>query len=148
MRDFKELRWNLKCQMKDRYARNKMKRIGQTCICPACGKKFVKKTRAQAFCGSRYDTTCKDAYWNFIRFSTIPMNYFGYFKILKPTDEEMEEHVEYMCGDGSDITDEDKKFTDMLIESIELGNEEKEESKTDDSVPEDDYVDEEDSYLI
>lgn len=118
MRDFKELRWNLKCQMMDRYGKNKVKIIGQSCICPVCGKRFVKKTRGQAFCGSRHDTICKDAYWNFIRFSTIPMDYFGYFKVLKPTDEEMEEHVEYVCGDGSDIAKEEKKFTDMLIESI------------------------------
>lgn len=142
---------NLKCQMKDRYLKNKMKKISQSCTCPVCKSKFVKKTKAQAFCGSRYDTTCKDAYWNFMRFGTVPDILFGYFKVLKMSEEEEKKHVEGIVGNGSDETEEEKKFTNMMIESIELGNEEKEESKTDDFndvVPEDAYICEKDSYLI
>lgn len=29
-----------------------------------CNKKFVKKTKQQAFCGGRGDTRCKDKFWN------------------------------------------------------------------------------------
>lgn len=157
---YQEKKWNLKCQMKDRYLKNKMKKIGQSCTCPVCKSKFFKKTKAQAFCGSRYDTTCKDAYWNFIRFGTVPDILFGYFKVLDRTEEQKKKDMEMMFG-SSEATKEENKMVEelvpdeMLAESEELGNEEKEESKTDDfndvvpvegevpfaeySIPEDDY---------
>lgn len=157
---YSEKKWNLKCQMKDRYLKNKMKKIGQSCTCPVCKSKFTKKTKAQAFCGSRYDTTCKDAYWNFMRFGTVPDILFGYFKVLDRTPEEKKEDGEVMFGPET-VTEEDKKMIgqlvpdEMLAESEELANEEKEESKIDDfndvvlvegevpfteySIPEDDY---------
>ena len=47
-------------QRKKAYITNKGKKIGDKCICPICGKEFIKKTYAHAFCC----TKCKDAFWN------------------------------------------------------------------------------------
>lgn len=129
---YSEKKWNLKCMMKDKYLKNKMKKIHSTCTCPVCKKKFEKRTKGQVFCGSRYDTTCKDAYWNFIRFGTIPWPLYGYFKVLERTVEEQKKDEEVMFGPET-VTEEDKKMieslvpNEMLVESEELANEEKEE---------------------
>lgn len=42
------------------YQSNKNAKVGETIVCPMCGKEFVKKQYSQAFCCG----TCKDAYWN------------------------------------------------------------------------------------
>ena len=42
------------------YLENKSKKVGETCTCPICGDKFVKRQWQQAF-DSRY---CKDKFWN------------------------------------------------------------------------------------
>ena len=42
------------------YESNKASKVGETIICPICGKEFVKKSYQQAFCC----TQCKDTYWN------------------------------------------------------------------------------------
>lgn len=47
-------------QRKKAYITNKGKKIGDKCICPICGKEFIKKSYAHAFCC----TKCKDAFWN------------------------------------------------------------------------------------
>ena len=38
------------------YKANKEAKVGETIICPVCGRAFVKKQYSQAFC----DSTCKD----------------------------------------------------------------------------------------
>lgn len=127
-----EKKWNLKCMMKDKYLKNKMKKIHSTCTCPVCKKRFEKITKAQAFCGSRYGTTCKDTYWNFIRFGTIPDDLFGYFKVLERTKEQKKEDEEVMFGSDK-VSEEEKKIVEelvpdeMLSENEEVTNEEKEE---------------------
>lgn len=45
---------------KERYNTNKALKVGSVCVCPICGKEFIKKTYAHAFCS----TKCKDAFWN------------------------------------------------------------------------------------
>lgn len=34
------------------YNQNKIKKVGESCMCPICRKKFVKKHYAQAFCSN------------------------------------------------------------------------------------------------
>ena len=42
------------------YQRNKLLKVGDTCVCPICGETFVKRQWQQAF-DSIY---CKEKYWN------------------------------------------------------------------------------------
>ena len=42
------------------YKLNKEKKVGETCTCPICGDKFIKKQYSQAFCCGH----CKDVYHN------------------------------------------------------------------------------------
>lgn len=51
-------------KLKSKYELNKSKGIGEEISCTVCNKTFKKKTKQQAFCGSRGDTKCKDKYWN------------------------------------------------------------------------------------
>lgn len=51
-------------KLKALYEKSKSVPIGQEADCPCCRKKFIKKTKAQAFCGSKTNTKCKDKYWN------------------------------------------------------------------------------------
>ena len=51
-------------KIKQRYTINKQAKVGDECICPSCGEKFVKTNYQQAFCKSKGGTTCKDKYWN------------------------------------------------------------------------------------
>lgn len=37
---------------------------GETCICPSCEKRFVKKSYQQAFCSNKGQGNCKDYFWN------------------------------------------------------------------------------------
>ena len=50
--------------MKEKYESNKIARIGQTCLCPACGSPFIKSSYQQVFCKTKPKTTCKDYFWN------------------------------------------------------------------------------------
>ena len=47
-----------------RYLENKKAKVGDTCICPACGTEFVKEHYQQVFCKTKGGTKCKDKYWN------------------------------------------------------------------------------------
>lgn len=51
-------------KLKAKYELNKSKSIGEEISCTMCNKVFVKKTKQQAFCGGRWDTRCKDKFWN------------------------------------------------------------------------------------
>lgn len=51
-------------KLKALYEKSKSIPVGQEADCPSCRKKFIKKTKAQAFCGSKTNTKCKDKYWN------------------------------------------------------------------------------------
>ena len=53
-----------------RYDVNKAAKVGETIVCPVCGKSFVKKSYQQAFCCCE----CKDKYHNQRRSGN------GYFK--------------------------------------------------------------------
>lgn len=50
------------------YDINAMKKVGETCCCPSCGKEFVKNSYQQKFCKSkvRCKSNCKDFYHNFV----------------------------------------------------------------------------------
>lgn len=48
----------------DRYNQNKNAKVGDECICPSCGRKFIKKYYQQVFCITNGGTVCKDKYWN------------------------------------------------------------------------------------
>ncbi len=48
----------------DRYKLNKESKIGDECICPSCGTKFIKNNYQQSFCKSKTGTKCKGKYWN------------------------------------------------------------------------------------
>lgn len=50
--------------IKKRYDLNKSLKVGQECVCPSCGTKFVKSNYQQAFCKTKNKTQCKDKYWN------------------------------------------------------------------------------------
>jgi len=43
---------------------NKEAKVGDECICPSCGTKFIKETYQQVFCKTKGGTICKDKYWN------------------------------------------------------------------------------------
>jgi len=51
-------------KLKERYKLNKSKKVGEECICPSCGTKFIKEHYQQAFCRTKGKTVCKDKYWN------------------------------------------------------------------------------------
>ena len=46
------------------YNLNKKAKVGDECICPSCGTKFIKSNYQQAFCKTKKGTICKDKYWN------------------------------------------------------------------------------------
>jgi hypothetical protein len=50
--------------IKERYKLNKSLKVGDVCICPSCGSKFIKTNYQQAFCKTKSKTKCKDRYWN------------------------------------------------------------------------------------
>jgi len=50
--------------IKEKYKISKSAKVGESCICPSCGAKFIKGHYAQAFCKSKRKTKCKDKYWN------------------------------------------------------------------------------------
>lgn len=50
--------------IRKRYKNAKSAKVGDTCVCPSCGSKFVKTSYQQAFCKSKPKTMCKDKYWN------------------------------------------------------------------------------------
>jgi hypothetical protein len=47
-----------------KYNKSKSAKVGEECICPSCGAKFIKENYQQAFCKSKTGTKCKDKYWN------------------------------------------------------------------------------------
>jgi hypothetical protein len=51
-------------KMKDKYKIAKAAKVGDGCICPSCGNKFIKENYQQAFCKTQGGTKCKDKYWN------------------------------------------------------------------------------------
>jgi hypothetical protein len=50
--------------MNKEYKKNKNSKVGDICICPSCGTKFIKKHYQQVFCKSFSGTVCKDKFWN------------------------------------------------------------------------------------
>jgi len=53
-------------RIKEIYAINKQRKVGDTCICPSCCTTFIKTNYQQAFCKTKGGTKCKDSYWNFV----------------------------------------------------------------------------------
>jgi len=51
-------------KLKKKYKQAKSAKVGDECICPSCGREFVKEHYQQAFCKFRKGTKCKDYYWN------------------------------------------------------------------------------------
>lgn len=51
-------------KMKEIYRLNKAAKVGEECVCPSCGEKFIKEHYQQAFCKAKGGTVCKDKYWN------------------------------------------------------------------------------------
>jgi hypothetical protein len=51
-------------KIKELYKRAKKSKVGEECICPSCGTKFIKTNYQQAFCKTKGGTVCKDKYWN------------------------------------------------------------------------------------
>lgn len=51
-------------KMSERYNKNKDEKIKMVCICPSCGSKFTKNTKAQVFCRTQSGSKCRDKYWN------------------------------------------------------------------------------------
>ena len=51
-------------KIKAKYELSKSAKVGETCVCPSCGEKFVKSNYQQAFCKTKSGTECKDKYWN------------------------------------------------------------------------------------
>ena len=66
------MEWN-ETQMKTAYIKAKSAKVGETIVCPTCGKHFVKTSYQQAFCrmrgknkGNKKSNLCKDQYWTFM----------------------------------------------------------------------------------
>jgi hypothetical protein len=57
---------------KEQYKVNKEAKVGETIVCPCCGKSFVKKQYSQAFCSGK----CKDKFWN----DKSDRHYKGYYR--------------------------------------------------------------------
>ena len=51
-------------RIRERYNKAKAAGVGEECVCPSCGTRFIKASYQQAFCKSRGGTKCKDMYWN------------------------------------------------------------------------------------
>jgi len=51
-------------KLKQRYELVKKTKVGDECICPSCGTKFIKSSYQQVFCKTKGGTVCKDKYWN------------------------------------------------------------------------------------
>ena len=51
-------------KIKEKYNKAKSAKVGEECICPSCGNKFIKDNYQQAFCKTKSGTKCKDKYWN------------------------------------------------------------------------------------
>lgn len=51
-------------KLRERYAKAKEAKVGETVCCPSCNTNFVKSSYQQAFCKTRVGTKCKDFYWN------------------------------------------------------------------------------------
>lgn len=51
-------------KLKNTRSLNKSAKVGELCICPACGVEFIKETYQQVFCKTKGGTVCKDRYWN------------------------------------------------------------------------------------
>lgn len=46
------------------YELNKKAKVGETIVCPSCGRQFKKKSYQQAFCSNKGRNNCKDSYHN------------------------------------------------------------------------------------
>lgn len=51
-------------KIKELYKKSKSAKVGEECVCPSCGTKFMKTNYQQAFCKTKGGTVCKDKYWN------------------------------------------------------------------------------------
>ena len=51
-------------KIRNLYKLAKITKVGEECICPSCGTKFIKTNYQQAFCKTKSGTICKDKYWN------------------------------------------------------------------------------------
>lgn len=51
-------------KVKQIYKLNKLAKVGEKLVCPACGNEFEKTNYQQAFCRTKPLTMCKDKYWN------------------------------------------------------------------------------------
>jgi len=51
-------------ETKNAYMAVKSANIGDEVVCAICSKKFIKKTKTQAFCSYKGGQNCKDKYWN------------------------------------------------------------------------------------
>jgi len=51
-------------RLKQLYSENKLKKVGDKCICPSCSTPFIKGSYQQVFCKTKVGTYCKDQYWN------------------------------------------------------------------------------------
>lgn len=54
-------------ELKSRYNKCKVAKVGDTITCPYCGSKFKKKHYQQKFCRSKGPSNCKDRYWNSVK---------------------------------------------------------------------------------
>ena len=52
--------------LKQRYSANKIASVGTQIVCPACGKKHMKKSYQSQFCSNKGKKNCKDRYNNTI----------------------------------------------------------------------------------
>ena len=48
----------------ERYKIAEETKVGLSFVCPACGKKIVKRSYQHRFCRNKGNGNCKDRYWN------------------------------------------------------------------------------------
>ena len=100
----------------DIYLENKKKKVGETCVCPICLEKFVKRQYSQAFCCGQ----CKDKYWNAKGDRHSNPNYHREYNMMHP---ERLERVGIYEEDGRfGHYDEDGDFWSFEEEAIEFGS--------------------------
>ena len=120
-------------KLRELYQRAKEAKIGEECVCPSCGNKFVKTNRQQAFCKTKTGTKCKDKYWNTVtphkrnkttRISPASARWLskndapcivGHGDSQREIDRQDRLDIELNSGDGMDVTVERCEFCGCLI---------------------------------
>lgn len=106
-------------KIKEKYKIAKEAKVGEVCICPSCGTKFIKTNYQQAFCKSRSGTKCKDKYWNLVtpekkcnttRISPASLSYVASQDVIREARQNIKEESYYGTFKGKYTSEGYKMF--------------------------------------